>query len=146
MVRADLVGEMLYYGRGAGRDPTASTVIADLADVVKHLAAGCPRTEPVPVRAGEAARVRPMSEVRTRHYLRLSLLDRPGVFARIATVLGKCNISIASVLQKEVRAGEYVPVVIVTHEAREALFEEALREIDAMDIVGDRTVRLRIED
>ena len=90
--------------------------------------------------------LKPLSDIETRHYLRLSLLDRPGVFARIAAVLGRHEISIASVLQKEVRAGEHVPVVFVTHTAREAAFEAALREIDAMDIVGDKTVRLRIED
>jgi len=146
MVRGDLSGNTLYYGRGAGQSPTASTVIADVVDVVRNLAAASPqRVPPVPL-GGRRAALRKMSEVETRCYLRLSVLDKPGVFARIAAVLGGQNISIASVLQKEECSGEYVPVVMVTHSAQEKRFDAALREIETMDVVGAETVRVRIED
>ncbi|NQT91478.1 MAG: ACT domain-containing protein [Lentisphaerae bacterium] len=78
--------------------------------------------------------------------MRLSLLDRPGVLARIMGCLGGHGISIASVLQKEESRGEHVPVIVITHEARENDVVRALAEIDTMDVVGDKTIRLRIED
>jgi len=87
-----------------------------------------------------------MEEIWTRYYLRLSLLDRPGVLGRITATIGAHGISIASVLQKGVRAGECVPVVIVTHRASEAELRKALDEIDGMDVVGGPAVRLRIEE
>lgn len=146
MVRGDLAGGTLYYGRGAGREPTASTVLADVADVVRNLVTGSPNRVPALTRASKAVRLRPMPDVQTRYYLRLSLPDRAGMLGRIATVLGERGISIASVLQKEGRTGAHVPVVIVTHRARERAVNEAIQRIDAMEMVGDRTVRLRIEE
>jgi len=146
MVRGNMAGDILYYGRGAGREPTASTVIGDVADVVRDRVGACPRRFPVIGQAGQEIEMGEIGEVETRHYLRLSLLDRPGVFAEIASILGKHKISIASVLQKEVRLGEYVPVVIVTHYAKERALGIALEQIGALDIVGAATVRLRIEE
>lgn len=145
MVRGDLAGDTLYYGRGAGRRPTASTVLADVVDVARNLLSGSPRRVPAMPRSSIKVRVRPMAQVRARYYLRLSLLDEPGVLASIASVLGKHDISIASVLQKEKGGAKYVPAVIVTHEAGEKDLDHALRKIDAMKYVGARTVRFRIE-
>jgi homoserine dehydrogenase len=145
-VQGDLVGDTLYYGRGAGRHPTASTVIGDIADVARNLIVGAPRRVPCSVSSGAGGRIREMDRVETRYYLRLSLLDKPGVLARIAAVLGGHGISIASVLQKETRAGQHVPVVMVTHQAREGEINDALEDIDALDVVGAETVRLRIEN
>jgi homoserine dehydrogenase len=145
MVRGDLSGDTLYYGRGAGREPTASTVIGDIADVVRNVAARCPgRLPPVPPGVAPVA-IKPMDAVETRYYLRLSLLDKPGVLARITSTFGSRGISIASVLQQEEGAGDYVPVVIVTHRALEREVNAALAEIDGMDIVDAPTIRLRIE-
>ncbi|MBM4142198.1 MAG: homoserine dehydrogenase [Lentisphaerae bacterium] len=144
-VDSDMAGRTLYYGRGAGREPTASAVIGDIADVVREVTAGGP-ARPAAIGGGAAIRVKAAGEIVARYYMRLSLLDKPGVFGRIATVLGRHEISIASVLQKEVRVGEYVPVVAVTHAARERQFDAALREIDGLDIVGAPTVRIRIEE
>ena len=87
-----------------------------------------------------------MGEVSSRYYLRLSLLDQPGVLAEIAALLGRQRISIASVLQKEVSRGDHVPVLIVTHTAKEKDIDAALRDIEATDSVAGRVVRLRIED
>lgn len=144
MVQSDLAGSTLYYGRGAGREPTASTVLADVVDAARNLTSGS-RRFPSVGRTGHGA-VLAMGDVMTRHYIRLSLLDKPCVFARIAAVLGKHDISIASVLQKEI-GGEQVPVVIVTHQAREREVCSALQEIDEMtDVVGRPAVRIRIEE
>jgi len=146
MVRGDMAGDTLFYGRGAGGESTASTVLADIGDTVRNLIAESPRRMPAIGRWGDYVKIKDMSEIETRYYLRLSLLDRPGVLGRITSVLGRHNVSIASVLQKEVCAGEYVPVVIVTHCTKEKEADAALKEIDLMDIVGARTVRLRIEE
>jgi homoserine dehydrogenase len=146
MVQGDLAGNTLYYGRGAGRLPTASTVIGDLADIARNLVGGAPRRFKALPRTSSRIRLMEMGDVETRYYLRLSLLDRPGMLARITSVLGAQDISIASVLQKEASSGEHVPVVIVTHRARERRVAAAIRDIDALDIVGSRTVKLRIED
>jgi len=140
------VGETVYYGRGAGRHPTASAVISDLMDVGRTLAFGLPRRLPPFARHGHYGTLRDISEIEARYYVRLSLRDKPGVLGRLATVLGKHNVSIASVLQKEVKAGKHVPVVILTHRAQERDFEAALKAIDKMAAVGARTIRLRIED
>jgi homoserine dehydrogenase len=146
LVQGDLTGETLYYGRGAGQSPTASTVIADVVDALQNLDASSAQRAPAMPNYSGQARVRAMRDVKTRCYLRLSLLDQAGVLARIAALLGEQDISIASVLQKEVHSGEYVPVVMVTHAAEEYRFETALKQIEALDVVGAPTLRIRIED
>ncbi len=145
MVAGDIVGDTLYYGRGAGRAATSSAVISDLADVARDLASGSLRRGPSFAGNG-VGKIRPIGEIAARYYLRLSLLDKPGMLARVAQILGQNGISIASVMQKEARSGEYVPVIIVTHAAKEKGFRDALKEIDTLDVVGATTVRLRIED
>ncbi len=146
LVTGDVVGETLYYGRGAGREPTASAVIGDIADAARNRAAQTPGRVPAFVPLQDTPALRPTDAVRTRYYLRLSLKDAPGMFGHVADILGAHGISIASVVQKEVRSGEYVPVVILTHQAEEGAFHAALREIDALPEVGAPTVRYRIED
>jgi len=146
MVEGDLVGKTLYYGRGAGRKPTASTVISDIAEVMKNLEGGSRRPLAALAQIGQPAGIMDIGEVVTRYYLRLSLLDRPGVLGRIADILGANGISIASVIQKDISQDDYVPVVIVTHRACEAELNTALGEIDALEIVGAPTVRFRIEE
>lgn len=146
LVRGDIVGDTLYYGRGAGRLPTASAVLADVADIAARLARGEKAGPPVLPPSGGRERLVAMAEVRSRYYLRMSLLDQPGVLARVATILGAHRISIASMIQKEQRAGGYVPVIVLTHTAEEQAFRSALAEIDALEVVGAPTVALRIED
>lgn len=145
-VRGDIVGDTLYYGRGAGRLPTASAVLADIADLAARLAQGHTPTFPVLPPGVVREPLVDILDVRTRYYLRLSLLDRPGVLARIATILGSHRISIASAMQKERRQGEHVPVILLTHAAEERAFRAAIGEIDALDVVGAPTVALRIQD
>lgn len=147
LVEGDIVGQTAYYGRGAGRLPTASAVISDIADVARRMAAHggrLPTPEPRP--AAVAVNYRAMGDIETRYYLRLSLLDKPGILGQVTTILGQHGISIASLFQKEMHAGRHVPVVIVTDRAREQDFEAALRTLDGMEGVGGRTVRMRIED
>lgn len=144
-VRGDLSGRTLYYGRGAGREPTAATVLADIGDVARNLVSRSSRRVPPIGRSARAFRIASMPDIRCRYYLRLSLVDRPGMLGKITSVLGQYGISIASCLQKEARAGEQVPLVIVTHDARERDVNEAMVAINGMEGVGSQTVRLRIE-
>ena len=146
MVEGDLTGPTLYYGRGAGQAPTASTVLADVVDVARNLVSGCPRRTPAIPGSSKPLPIRSIRHIASRYYMRLSLLDQPGVLAQIAAALGAHGISIASALQKEPGTGRYVPVVLVTHRACEENVEQALHDIDAMNIVGTQTVRFRIED
>ncbi len=145
MVQGDLSGRGVFYGRGAGREPTASTVIGDIGDVMKNLLGGSARR----FRATPGAESVPLldrGQARTRHYLRLALRDRPGTLARITAALGNHGISIASVLQQEQGTGDHVPVVIVTHECRERECQAALQEIAGLDVAGSEPVRIRIEE
>ena len=90
--------------------------------------------------------LRDPGDIVARHYLRFSLKDQPGTLARVAAVLGDHGIGIDSVMQKEARSGEHVPVIVVTHGGLEKQFQAAISEIDRLDVVGAPTVRLRIED
>jgi len=146
MVKGDLAGSTLYYGRGAGREPTASTVIGDIADIARNLMAGAPRRFKALAKASHRFKIMEIGDVETRYYLRLTLLDKPGVLAQITSVLGEHEISLASVLQKEAATGAYVPVVIITHRAKEKQLAAALKKIDVLPVVGARTVKFRIED
>ena len=146
MVDGDIVGQTLYFGRGAGRQATASAVISDLADVARDRAAGSNHRIALPGTACPPTQVQTTGAEQVRCYLRLALLDKPGMLARVAQVLGEHQISIASVMQKESSIGNHVPVVIVTHQAPESAFQAAFAKIDKLDIIGAPTVRLRIED
>jgi homoserine dehydrogenase len=143
-VEGDIVGQTLYYGRGAGRLPTASAVLSDIADLARRLTSGAAPCGRPPAAAG---RFKDMGDVEARYYLRLGLLDKPGVLGQVATVLGQQGISLASVLQKEPQhSGRHVPVVIVTHPARERGVAAALAALEQSELMGGKAVRLRIED
>ncbi len=146
LIEGDAVGEVLCYGEGAGRDPTASAVLSDVVDAARNLVCQTPRRAPGFVAFQPGGRVRPVGETVARYYLRLTLLDKPGVFGQVASVLGRHGISLASVLQKESFAGRHVPVVIITHGGAERAFRAALDELNTLAVVGGRAVRCRIED
>jgi homoserine dehydrogenase len=145
-VTGDIVGDTLYYGRGAGRLPTASAVVSDIADAAESLALNCGWMEPPFVRDTEGRSLGDFAKIKSRFYLRMMLLNKPGVLARVAQVLGAHEIGIASMMQKEQGAGAYVPVIMVTDIAQEGLFADAMKEIDQLDVVGAPTVRLRMEE
>ncbi len=144
-VESDLAGTTLYYGRGAGRLPTASTVIGDIADVAFNRAHNAPLKIILP-RAEKPMRLQPIGDALTRHYLRLSLMDRAGSMATVARMLAGHGVSLASVLQQDVdeEPNEFVPVVFLTHRARRADVDAALAEMAASDVLGAAPVRLDI--
>lgn len=147
VVDGDIVGQTVYYGRGAGRLPTASAVVSDLADVARNLSDGGRKARYSPVCPSGNITLRPMGEVECRYYLRLSLLDKPGILGVVATVLGQHGISLASILQKEPqRAGRHVSVVFLTHKAVEKNLVAALHMLEERQALGAKPVSLRIED
>ena len=147
MVQCDLTGDTLYYGRGAGRDPTASTVIGDLADVAQGLVSRQPRHRRGVPRANQTLRVRPLAEITSRYYVRLMVLDKPGSLGIFTAILGRHGVSISAVTQRAVlQEGGHVPVVVLTHAAREAELHAALAEIQAAGVLGEAPTRLRILD
>jgi homoserine dehydrogenase len=147
VVDGDIVGQTVYYGRGAGRLPTASAVISDIAEVARRLADGKGSLRGPAVRSAGGTKFRAMGEVESRYYLRLALQDKPGALGQVATVLGQHGISLASVMQKEPHhAGRSVPVVILTHPALEKNLDVAFRVLEAAEAVGSKSIRLRIED
>jgi homoserine dehydrogenase len=147
-VRGDLVGPILFYGRGAGAGPTSSAVVADIIDLAERLVAGQARVPPPTY--DDKYRFRPMEEVCTCYYLRLLATDRPGVFAQITHALGEAQISIASVIQKRnVLMGEppveYAEIVLMTHEAIEAAMRQAVSAIAALPVVHAVGSLIRVE-
>jgi homoserine dehydrogenase len=145
----DFVGPVMFYGRGAGMEPTASAVVGDVMDISRNLMAGINRrTAPLGFLDGrvKTLAIKPMAEIVSKYCLRFSAEDRPGVLARIAGALGTHGISIESMIQQGRNAGESVPIVIMTHEAREGEVSQALAEIDALDFIKEKTSLIRIED
>lgn len=146
-VKGDIVDDTMYYGRGAGRLPTGSAVIGDIMEAAADRLneAGVPVSVMMMLQS-ESLDYCPAEKIEKRCYLRLSLLDKPGAMGKVMEILGRFNISIASVVQKERHAGGYVPVVILTHKAKEAEFAAAMDEINGLDVSGAAPVRMRIED
>src|SRR6266704_239946 len=144
-VRGDVVGDTLFYGRGAGQDPTASAVLSDLADAALDLKYGSKRRIPPFVPHAREGSVLPMDEVVSRYYVRLSVVDRPGTLAKIATVLGEARIGISSVIQPEGHEGESVPLIFMIHDAPNAAMKKALLKIGQLSVVKEKPVMFRLE-
>ncbi|HTH46191.1 MAG TPA: homoserine dehydrogenase [Candidatus Limnocylindria bacterium] len=144
-VRGDVVGETLFYGRGAGAEPTASSVLSDLADAALDLKHGSHNRVPCFVAHSDDGCVVPMDDVVSRYYVRLTVADQPGVFARIANVLAKAKIGISSIIQPEGHAGETVPVILMIHDAPNAAMKRALGQIAKLRAVKDAPVMIRVE-
>ncbi|MDY0161992.1 homoserine dehydrogenase [Desulfobotulus sp.] len=148
-VYGDAVEEMMLYGHGAGMMPTASAVVADLADIARDMGrSDGSRLPALGYLSGSIRRipVMPISEIRTHYYFRVAAADRPGVLSRVSGILGQHNISIMSVHQKERHVSDAVPLVFMTHRAREADMCRALEEIRALPEVCRDPVLIRIED
>ncbi|MBI5094799.1 MAG: homoserine dehydrogenase [Candidatus Hydrogenedentes bacterium] len=139
-VKGDIVDGTLYYGRGAGRMPTASAVVSDIVDIARRNGAA---PQP-PFVYGAKRPIRDIGHVVGRYYLRLTTLDKPGVLGKICTGLGAHGVSIASVIQKEKHAENAVHVVMMTHETVESSLRAALNEIDPQDFIGEPTHVLRV--
>ena len=149
LVKGDAVGPTLYYGAGAGAEPTASAVVADIVDVVRTLTTDPDNRVPhLAFQPGSIADfpILPMEQVETAYYLRLQARDRPGVLADITRILGELDISIEAILQKEPREGEsVVPVILLTHRVQEANMNQALARMEALEAIEDRITRIRLE-
>jgi len=151
-ITGDEVGRLLLYGPGAGSRPTASAVVADIVDIARAISLGGNHgtllaKSPLDVRDDrDRLTIIPVTGLHARYYFRFSAVDRPGVLAKISGVLGAMGISIQSVVQKGRREKGAVPVVMLTHEAREEAVNKAIEEIDSLDVTMEKTVLLRIED
>jgi homoserine dehydrogenase len=145
-ITGDNVGDLMFYGRGAGQLPTASAVWSDAVDIARRVGHGLPALDlDLPSTSPNALPLTPMDAIRTAYYLRVMAMDRPGVLAQVAGILGRHDISLMSVLQKGRAHGEAVPVVMMTHEARERDMRAALSAIDALPVVTGRTAMIRVE-
>lgn len=149
-VHGDAVGSTMYYGQGAGMMPTASAVVADIVDIARNLKLGIgSRITPLSYieEAIKDLKIRPIEELETPYYLRFSAIDEPGVLSRLSGALGSHGISISSVIQHgRVEGGGAVPLVIVTHTAKERELQSALAEIKNMNIIEDEILLIRIEE
>ncbi|MRR06755.1 MAG: homoserine dehydrogenase [Deltaproteobacteria bacterium] len=145
----DFVDTVMFYGRGAGMDPTASAIVGDVMAIARNLMVGVGRrTAPLGYLDTNLKKlpIKPIGEIVGKYYLRFSALDRPGVLAKIAGVLGKNEISIESMIQRARLADETVPIVIMTHEAHESDIRRALEEVDSFDFINEKSMLIRIED
>jgi len=146
LVRGDIVGDTLYYGRGAGQDATASAVLSDLADAALDLKLGTKSRIPPFVPHEREGAVSPIDDVVSRYYLRLSVTDQPGTMAQIATILGRAKIGISSVIQPEGHIGEVVPLILMIHDATNAAMTKALAQIAKLPVVKGTPVMIRVEN
>jgi homoserine dehydrogenase len=148
-VTGDAVGDILLYGHGAGMMPTASAVIGDIADLSRNILLGA--TGRVPLMSYQVNRIKaipvlPISDITTRYYFRFSAMDQPGVLSKISGILGKYGISLKSVHQKGRKISGTVPLVMLSHSAREDDVQKALSEIKSLDAVAHDPMLIRIED
>lgn len=145
-VDSDLAGDLLFYGPGAGQASAASAVVSDLVDLSQAIKAGMFRPT-LNISADKSVeRLRKIDDVEGRYYIRFSAKDQPGVLAKIAGVLAKFGISIASVTQKERKKAQFVPIVMIIHEAKEKNLRSALGVIDRLGMIKEKSVAIRIEE
>ncbi len=148
-IKGDAVGNVMLYGPGAGMMPTGSAVVSDLVDIARNMlrrAVGRVPSVGYQPASMNARQARPIEELRTEYYFRFSAEDSPGVLSKVSGILGNHQISIKSVHQKGRDIVGAVPIVMITHEAKEAAVRKALAEIDQLEMIKDKTVLFRIED
>jgi homoserine dehydrogenase len=146
LVKGDLVGESLFYGQGAGAQPTSSAVVSDIIAIAKAAAKDTNKIEDGILLKKDVDRIKKADDIKTKHYIKFLAVDKPGVLTKISGVLAKNNISIASVTQKARKAGSIVPIVMMTHDAFEKDMSKALKEIGSLNIIRRKLVRIRVED
>ena len=148
-IKGDAVGNVMLYGPGAGMMPTGSAVVSDLVDVARNILRHA--TARVPSMGYQPSGIKPrriksIGELQTGYYFRFSAEDRPGVLSKVSGILGKHQISIKSVHQQGRDLEGAVPIVMITHEAKEAAVKRALAKIDQLDVIKNETILIRIED
>lgn len=146
-VEGDFAGPSLYYGIGAGRRPTGSAVASDIISLARQMRSGAETLMPplAHARINNSISIQGIEDLITPYYFRFSAVDKPGVLSKISGVLGENNISISSVIQKGRVEKGAVPIVMLTHEAREKDVVKALNELADLDILMDRTMMIRVE-
>jgi len=142
---SDFAGDLMFYGPGAGQLPAASAVVSDIVDLVQDIKAGLFRPTLNSRPDNSIKGLRKIDDFESRYYIRITAVDEPGVLAKISGVLAKFGISIASVNQKEKLKSHVVPVVMVTHEVKEKNMRLALKMIDKLSEIKDKSVAIRIE-
>jgi homoserine dehydrogenase len=146
-LNGDIVNDLMFYGRGAGQMPTASSVWADIVEIARRIAAGQSAVpQDLPVLGRKPLTLKPIEEVMSAYYLYVSALDQPAVLAQVAGILGRYEISIASVIQKVRQHTKAVPVVMMTHGALEGSMQKALQEINALPVIVAPTRMIRVEE
>ncbi len=149
LVKADAVGPTLYYGAGAGSEPTASAVVADVVDVARTLTAEPRHRVPYLAFQQDALLdhpVMPIGDIESAYYLRMSAIDKPGVLSRVAQIFSDAGISIEALIQKEPAEGEnHVPLIMLTNRTLERKMNEAVAQIEALDSTIGEITRLRVE-
>jgi len=150
LVKGDAVGPTLYYGAGAGSEPTASAVVADLVDVTRTLTVDPENRVPHLAFQPDALSdipVLPIEKVNTSYYLRMLATDRPGVLADVTRILADQKISIEAIIQKEPdEDATDVPIIILTHKVMEGQMNKAIAKIEALDSIVGKVVRIRMEN
>ena len=145
-VSSDLAGNLLFYGPGAGQLSAASAVVSDLIDLTQDILAGLFRPT-LNISADKSVkRLRRATDFEGRYYIRFMAIDKPGVLAKVAGILAKFGISIASVSQKERMKTHAVPIVMIVHEAKEKDLQAALQIIDRLNVIKESSVAIRIEE
>ncbi len=149
-IKGDAVGPTLFYGQGAGKMPTGSAVVSDLVELARNLLTQAAERR-VPLLSFQKVSIeklplKRMEEVSMPYYIRFSALDRPGVLSKISGILGRNKISISAVTQKGRKIKGAVPIVMMTHEAKEKNVRRALREIDGLNVIPGKTMLIRVEN
>ena len=149
VVKGDAVGPTLYYGPGAGAEPTGSSVVSDIIDISRLIGLETGKSVPHLGYATDTLtdyNVLPIEEVETAHYLRMSALDKLGVLSSITQILSEAGISIEALIQKEPKEGQkHVPVILLTNRAVEKQVIAAIEKIEKLDAIQDRIIHLRVE-
>jgi homoserine dehydrogenase len=145
-VRGDVVGDTLFYGRGAGKDATASAVLSDLADAALDLKFGTKCRVPPFVRHERKGAVTPIAQIVSRYFVRLNVVDAPGTLAKVAAIFGAARIGISSVIQPEGHEVASVPLVLMLHDAPNGAVAKALQKIAQLPVIKGLPVMLRVEN
>ncbi len=136
----DIVGPVMMYGQGAGMMPTASAVVGDLIDIIENIE----RPNIYGPEGTDVKKIKDIEEIKSKYYLRIIAIDKPGVLHVISGILSDYNISIESVSQKKKDEGQEVPIFMVTHEAKEKNVRNAVKKIDKLNFVGENTLFIRV--
>ena len=143
-VEGDLVGRVIFYGQGAGPEPTTSAIITDVINIAQDIKLGFSRRPKFEL--NKTKKMKPMADIETRYYLRLSIADQPGVLAQIAKTLGDNNISIFSAIQKTMdEVNQSAEIVLMTHPARESAMQAALKTLESSAAVREVSNFIRVE-